>query len=88
MLTGDERKAVRLAGELYTHIADKVCGSGPTRDDDLAELRAAIHVVQHLVMAQSAARAHPGDLRLMGEVTGRAAGEKEGCLRGQDQRKP
>jgi hypothetical protein len=70
MLTGDERQAVRMAGELYTHIAAKVCGNGPTRADDLAELRASIHHVQHWVEAQSAAREHPGELRLMGEVIG------------------
>jgi hypothetical protein len=77
VLTGDEREAVRLAGQLYTHIADKVCGHGPTRDDDLAEVRAAIHVVQRLVMAQAAARSHPGELRLMGEVIGQPAGGRE-----------
>jgi hypothetical protein len=68
VLTDDEREAVRMAGQLYTHIAARVCGNGPTRDDDLAELRTAIHHVQHLVMAQSAAREHPGELRLLGEV--------------------
>jgi hypothetical protein len=68
MLTDDEREAVRMAGELYTHIQGKVCGNGPTRDDDLAELRASIHHVQRLVMAQAAARLYPGELRLMGEV--------------------
>jgi hypothetical protein len=70
MLTDPEREAVRMAGELYTHIQDKVCGNGPTRDEDLAELRAGIHHVQRLVMAQAAARLYPGELRLMGEVVG------------------
>jgi hypothetical protein len=70
MLSDDEREAVRMAGLLYTHIQDKVCGNGPTRDDDLAELRASIHHVQRLVMAQAAARLYPGELRLMGEVVG------------------
>lgn len=73
-LTGDEREAVRLAGQLYTHIADRVCGDGPTREDDLAEVRTAIHVVQHAVMAQAAARLYPGEFRLMGEVI---AGDRE-----------
>jgi hypothetical protein len=70
VLTDAERKAIRLAGELYAHIQDWVCGDGSTRDDDLAELRASIHHVQRLVMAQAAARLHPGELRLMGEVVG------------------
>jgi hypothetical protein len=74
-LTADERAAVRLAGELYTLIAERVCGAGPTRGDDLAEVRASIHHVQNWVKAQAAARAHPGELRLMGEVV---AGEREG----------
>jgi hypothetical protein len=69
LLTDDERNAVRMAGRLYAHIRDSVCGHGPTRADDLAELRASIHHVQRLVMAQAAARLYPGEFRLMGEVT-------------------
>jgi len=69
-LTDAERQAVRMAGELYTHIADKVCGHGPTRDADLAEVCADIHRVQRAVEAQAAARAYPGEFRLMGEVIG------------------
>lgn len=69
-LTGAEREAVRMAGELYTHIQDNVCGTGPTREADLAELRTSIHHIQHGVMAQAAARLYPGELRLMGEVIG------------------
>jgi hypothetical protein len=77
VLTDAEREAVRMAGELYTHVQDKVCGNGPTRDDDLAELRASIHHVQHLVMAQAAARLYPGELRLMGEVVGGTIGKSK-----------
>jgi hypothetical protein len=77
VLTDAERKAVRLAGELYTFIRDEVCGHGPTRDDDLLEVRISVHHVQNWVKAQSAGRALPGELRLMGEVIGgpEAAGE-------------
>jgi hypothetical protein len=70
MLTDDEREAIRMGGEWYTHIANKVCGMGVTREADLAELTGKIHDIQHLVMAQSAARDLPGELRLMGEVVG------------------
>jgi hypothetical protein len=70
MLTDAEREAVRLVGQLYTHIRDKVCGNGPTRDDDLAEIRRSIHDIQYRVEAQSAARDHAGELRLMGEIIG------------------
>jgi hypothetical protein len=84
LLTEPERKAIRMAGELYAFIRDEVCGHGPTRDDDLAELAADItaltaivHRIQHRVMAQAAARLYPGELRLMGEVIsgGEAVGE-------------
>jgi hypothetical protein len=74
VLTDSEREAVRMAGRLYTHIRDNVCGDGPTRDDDLAELRASIHHVQNWVKAQAAARMYPGEFRLMGEVVGGGPG--------------
>jgi hypothetical protein len=70
MLTEDEHEAIRMAGELYTFIADRVCGMGVTREDDLRELRAEIHRIQHTIMAQAAARESPDELRLMGEVVG------------------
>jgi hypothetical protein len=41
---------------------------GPTRNDDLAEVRAAVHVVQRAVLAQAAARACPVEFRLLGGV--------------------
>jgi hypothetical protein len=41
-----------------------------TREADLAELRVKIHDIQHTIMAQVAAREHPDELRLMGEVVG------------------
>jgi hypothetical protein len=69
-LTDDEHEAISMAGALYTHIADKVCGMGVTREEDLTELRAHIHAIQCCVMAQAAARLHPDELRLMGEVVG------------------
>jgi hypothetical protein len=43
-------------------------GDGPTRAADLAELTAAIHVIQRAVMAQAAARAYPGQYRPLGEA--------------------
>jgi hypothetical protein len=70
VLTDAERKAIRLAGELYTFIRDEVCGNGLTRDADLAELTADVHRIQRLVMAQAAARLYPGEFRLMGGVIG------------------
>jgi hypothetical protein len=70
VLTDAERQAVRMAGELYTFIARYVCGSGPTRDADLAEIAASVHDVQYRVTGQAAARLYPREFRLMGEVIG------------------
>ena len=67
-LTDAERKAVRMAGELYTFIAGEVIADGPVRDDDAAEIRTAVHVIQHAVMAQAAARLFPGEFRLLGRA--------------------
>ena len=52
LLTASERKAVRLAGLLYTLIAEHVVTDDLTRDDDLTELRAAVHLIQRTVLAQ------------------------------------
>jgi len=68
LLTADEHEAVRQAGLLYTFIAERIVAHGPTRDDDLAELRAAVHVIQRAVEAQAAARAYPRKFRLLGTV--------------------
>jgi DNA-binding XRE family transcriptional regulator len=72
LLTADEREAVRRAGLLYTFIAERVVADGATRNDDLAEVRAAVHLIQRTVLAQAAARAYPEEFRLLGKVlTGR-----------------
>ena len=68
LLTGSEHEAVRQAGLLYSLIAKHVVADGPTRDEDLAELRTAIHVIQRMVLAQAAARACPQEFRLLGWV--------------------
>ena len=79
VLTDDERQAVRLAGQLYTLIADNICGHGPTRDDDLAELTSDVHRIQYRVMAQAAARLYRGEFRLMGDVVdGKPESDREG----------
>lgn len=70
MLTDAEHRAVRLAGELYALIRDEVCGHGPDREDDLAEVRTDIHRVQYRIIGQAAAREYPGKYRLLGEAIG------------------
>lgn len=72
MLTTAEHDAVTMAGKLYTHIETCVVGHGVTREDDLAEIRALVHRIQHAVMAQAAARLHPQRYRLLGETIERA----------------
>ena len=76
LLTADECEAVRQAGLLYTFIAEHVVTDGPTRDDDLAELRAVIHVIQRTVLAQAAARFYPKEFRLLGGAV--VAGSPQG----------
>jgi DNA-binding transcriptional regulator YhcF (GntR family) len=79
LLTADERQAVREAGRLYTYIAERVVAGGATRNDDLAEFRAAFHVIQRAVLAQAAARAYQGEFRLLGDVvTTRSTGTGDG----------
>jgi hypothetical protein len=68
LLTPAEHAALRDAGLLYTFIATNVMADGPTREDDLAELRAPIHAIQRMVLAQAAARAFPEEFRLLGRL--------------------
>lgn len=68
LLTDEEREAVRLAGVLYTLIADDVVVGGVTREDDLAELRSHVHAIQNMVKAQAAGRAYPLEFRLLGKT--------------------
>jgi hypothetical protein len=70
VLTDAERKAVRLAGELYSFIEREVCGHGPTREADLVEICTRIHDIQYRIEKQAAARLYPGEFRLMGEIIG------------------
>lgn len=58
-----------MAGELYTHIADKVVGHGPTREIDLAELRELVHGIQDKILGrQISSRLYPGIYRMLGET--------------------
>lgn len=68
LLTEHEDEAASQAGLLYTYIARNVVAHGPAREADLAELAAAIHVIQRMIMGQAAARAYPGRYRLLGDV--------------------
>lgn len=65
LLTEDERTALRLSGEL-ANACHRIIGDGPTAEHDWAEMASHIHVIQHAVMAQAAARAYPDEYRLLG----------------------
>ena len=75
LLTADEREAIRQAGQLYVLIAERIVGRGLTRNDDLAEIRAAIHVIQRAVESQAAARAYPAEFRLLGRQISQPSSE-------------
>lgn len=65
MLTDTEIKLVKDIGNLLGGF-NKIIHNGPCYNEDLGEVVSHIHALQNMVMSQSAARAHPGDFRLMG----------------------
>lgn len=66
-LTEDEQKLINLLGVCH-ELFGIITGNGITRRADMAEVTSHIHVLQHRVMAQAAARLYPHHLRLLGEV--------------------
>ena len=69
-LTPDEHEAMDITATLVNLMCHKVIGHGASRDQDVAEFVAKIHDIQHMIMGQAAARAHPMAYRLLGEVIG------------------
>lgn len=67
LLTQDEHDALTVSGELAGLIR-RVIGDGPQAHNDWSEAAVLIHGLQHMVMAQAAARAFPNDYRLLGQV--------------------
>jgi len=65
MLTDAEHTAMDLTAQLWNALC-AIAGDGPARAGDLAEMATHIHAIQHAIMAQAAARAHPDRYRLMG----------------------
>ena len=66
MLTGAEQRAMDLTAVLMNLLSAEIIGDGPTRSQDLNEAALRIHAVQHMIMSQAAARAHPDLYRLLG----------------------
>lgn len=67
-LTDAEREAMDLTAELTGLVCQRVIGHGPTRATDVAEFVDKIHQIQHVILSQAAARAHPEWYRLLGET--------------------
>lgn len=64
-LTADERRAMKVSADLW-NLLNVIVGNGPSRLNDLRELAAHIHGIQHAIMSQAAARAYPDLYRLLG----------------------
>lgn len=61
-------KLSRKIGALSTEIADDVIFPGPTRDQDIAEMEAAFHVVQGMLARHVLALQDPKKYRPLGGV--------------------
>lgn len=68
-LTDLEQAAMDTTATLANQLRQLI-GSGPTAAADWQEAAAEIHVIQHRIMAQAAARDHPELYRLMGGRVG------------------
>jgi hypothetical protein len=65
LLTADEHEAIDLTGQL-ANLMGRIVGEGPTRTGDLNEVVQRIQAIQHMILAQAAARAYPDRYRLLG----------------------
>lgn len=72
-----EQEAIRLSADLARTMR-RIIAPGPAAAGDTAEMVAAIHVLQRMVMSQVAARAHPDLLRQLGGDVPAAAPEPHG----------
>jgi sugar (pentulose or hexulose) kinase len=66
LLTQAEHRLITMLGEAMTVYAQEVVASGSQRTHDVNEFATGVHVLQHAVMSQAAARAYPGLYRLAG----------------------
>lgn len=64
-LTPLELETIGRLGRCWNDIC-QIVDSGPTRDADLNEAVHHVHALQHMIMAQAAARMYPDRLRLLG----------------------
>ena len=66
LMTELEHNTVELLGKVSRNITQIAGRSERVRSFDLAEAVLHIHSLQHMVMAQAAARAYPDRYRLIG----------------------
>lgn len=67
LLTEDEHLAIVYLGQV-ANLMPKIIGNGRTKTQDSMEMAQRIHGIQHMIMAQAAARAYPHLYRRLGEV--------------------
>lgn len=77
-LTPAEHEAMDLTAQLWNLMVKEIIADGPTADQDRREFADRIHVVQHNILRQAAARAHPEMYRLLGE-TFESAAARDAC---------
>jgi hypothetical protein len=70
-LTEPELRALDLTGQLVRVMCQEVIGHGPSREGDVNEFVAHVHVIQQSIRAQAAARCYPQRFRLLGEIVER-----------------
>lgn len=66
LMTDTEHRAMDLTAQLWNLLAGQVIANGPAGPGDRAELAAAVHTIQRMVLGQAAARAYPDRYRLLG----------------------
>jgi len=66
LLSEAEHLAMNMIADLVNLVVREVIGTGASRDCDINEFCAAVHVVQNFILSQAAARAYPTRYRLSG----------------------
>lgn len=67
-LTVPELNAMDLTAALVNLVCRDVIAHGPSRDGDIREFVAHIHVIQQMILSQAAGRCYPDHFRLLGEA--------------------
>lgn len=68
MLTPAELRAMDITVDLVNVMCKEVIGHGPTREHDINEFVAQVHIIQQAILSQAAGRAYPFRFRTLGET--------------------